>query len=214
MENFRNVRRPGPGEIDLFHVGREGDLNLLDASEFNRYQNYGTESVARMFLKGRSALKEIGALYTGNTPCFLQVEVDGNGKPYFRNCADLHFNLSHSGEQLSVAFSRDPVGLDLERKGRKGNYLELARRFFHPEERARVEEGGGGVFLEIWTAKEAMLKLAGEGIAAGLDKVRVMENGEGFLESTRIFLQRFETETCVGAVAGFSPIQFVRESTY
>jgi phosphopantetheinyl transferase len=68
--------------------------------------------------------------------------------------------------------------------------------------------------LEIWTAKEAMLKLAGKGIAAGLDKARVMENGEGFLESTRVFLHRFETDVCLGAVASFSPIQTVREATY
>jgi phosphopantetheinyl transferase len=68
--------------------------------------------------------------------------------------------------------------------------------------------------LEIWTAKEAMLKLAGKGIAAGLEKTRVLENGEGFLESTRIFLHRFETEMCVGAVSSFSPIRVVRKATY
>ncbi len=214
MGNEDFFKIPEWGEVHLFHVECVGDVNFLNTSEKERYESYGMETVARVFLKGRSALRELGGFYTGNTPLFFDVEAGEGGKPYFHNWQDLHFNLSHSGEQLSLAFSSEPVGVDLERKERKGDFLELAKRFFHPEERARVESEGGGVFLEIWTAKEAMLKLAGKGIAAGLEKTRVLENGEGFLESTRIFLHRFETEMCVGAVASFSPIRVVREATY
>jgi 4'-phosphopantetheinyl transferase len=162
-------------------------------------------------------VRKIGAAYTGKTPLQLEVEVGERGKPYFINARDLHFNLSHSGEQVSVAFSSESVGLDLEKKERKGDFVELAKRFFHPEEQALLEKGGGDgarAFLELWTAKEAMLKLAGKGIAGGLEGARVFGNGTFFLESRRVFISRFELENHVGAVASFSPIERVREATF
>jgi 4'-phosphopantetheinyl transferase len=188
-------------------------LDVLSASEKERYGAYASGLAAEMFLRGRSVLREIGSGYTGKTPWDLHVEVAEGGKPFFANVADLHFNVSHSGGHLSVAFSGAPMGLDLEKKGRKGDFVAIAKRFFHPEEWARVEEGGDGVFLEVWTAKEAILKLVGKGIAGGLQVARVLENGEGLLGSKRVYLHRFETESCVGAVAGFSPIRSVREAT-
>lgn len=206
--------KPEPGEVHLYHVESVGSLGDLSNLEKEKYESYASRLRAEMYLKGRSALRGIGAIYTGKNPWALDVEVAEGGKPFFANAMDLHFNVSHSGERLSVAFSGGPVGLDLEKKKREGDFAAIAKRFFDPGERARVEVGGRGVFLEIWTAKEAMLKLEGKGIAAGLEAVRVLETGEGWHGSTRIFLRRFETADCVGAVAGFSLIEAVREATY
>jgi len=206
--------KPAPGEIHLFHVESGGKEEILSDQEKLRYKSLISEHAAQIFLKGRSAVREIGAKYTGKTPWLLEVETDAGGKPRFRNIPDLHFNVSHSGGQVSVAFSCGAVGVDLERKERKGDFVGLAKRFFHPEEQARVVDGGGRVFLELWTAKEAMLKLAGKGIAGGLERARVMENGEGVWDAAGIFLHRFETEICLGAVASFSPIRSVREAAY
>lgn len=214
MDKLTVFSIPKQGEVHLFHVEKNGREEFLNSSEKSRYTSFRNEIAARMFLNGRSAVKEIAGLYTGESPQSIDVETDTEGKPYLLNSSDLHFNLSHSGDKLSLAFSRELVGLDLEKKERKGNFVELAKRFFHSEERVRVEAGGRGVFLDMWTAKEAMLKLAGKGIAAGLEKARILENGEGFMESTRIFLHRFETDTCVGAVASYSPILSVRETAY
>jgi 4'-phosphopantetheinyl transferase len=206
--------KPGPGEVHLYHVESGGRLEILSATEKERYGAYASGAAAEVFLRGRSALREIAGAYTGNTPSSLDVEVTGGGKPFFAKVADLHFNVSHSGARLSVAFSGAPVGLDVERKARTGDFAAIAGRFFDPGELARVETGGGGVFLEIWTAKEAMLKLAGKGIAEGLRAARVLENGEGRLGGTQVFLHRFETAECVGAVAGFSPIEVLRVADY
>ncbi len=214
MKEREFFNKPGRGEIHLYDVKSAGVLENLSESEQERYKSFVAESAARMFLAGRSAVREIGAKYTGKTPWGLELEAGEGGKPGFRDVADLHFNVSHSGGQVSVVFSRESVGVDVERKERKGDFVGLARRFFHPEEGERVAAGGGGVFLKIWTAKEAMLKLGGRGIAGGVERARVGEDGVCRLDSTRVYLHRFETEMCVGAVASFSPIGGVRAASF
>ena len=93
------------------------------------------------------------------------------GKPYFRECP-CHFSLSHSGTLLAVAISASDVGIDIEKIGHFSE--KVAERIFtgnekqyydageNPEERSRRG-------YQIWTAKEAYLKLHGVGIAGGLD---------------------------------------------
>ena len=83
-------------------------------------------------------------------------------KPFFPHSPEIRFSVTHSGGCWACAFSRQPVGLDLQItqpvQGEK-----LARRFFHPREAeylaAHPEE-----FFRVWTAKESYVKLTGRGI--------------------------------------------------
>jgi 4'-phosphopantetheinyl transferase len=93
----------------------------------------------------------------------------------------------------------------------------LAKRYFHADEQAVLEacEGDGArAFLEIWTAKEAMLKLLGKGLADGLEKTRVMNDRAGEFGATPVNLYRLEWEDCLGTLASLSEIRLVRERTY
>jgi 4'-phosphopantetheinyl transferase len=208
---------PEPGEIHLYDVRQDGNLESLSDFERERYESNSQAASARMLLKSRSALRVIASTYTGKTPSSLELGFEEGGKPFFQCTPDLQFNLSHTKDRVFLAFSTNPVGIDIENAARRGDFQALAIRWFHPEEAARVvtaEGDGAEVFLHFWTAKEAMLKLAGQGIAAGLEKARVYGTGEGLLESKRIFLHRFTREGIVGAVAGFSPIKRVREAVF
>ena len=69
-------------------------------------------------------------------------------------------------------------------------------------------------FFEIWTAKEAMLKLLGIGIASGLDKTLVLNDEEGLFNDTKIYFRRYHFGDFIGTLASFSQIQIVREFTY
>ena len=75
------------------------------------------------------------------------------------------FNLSHSGEYAVCAASKTPVGVDIQEI--RPVDLKLAERFFTKDEFEYIKNGKNKEerFFEIWTKKEAMAKVYGEGIA-------------------------------------------------
>jgi 4'-phosphopantetheinyl transferase len=98
----------------------------------------------------------------------------------------LGFNWSHSGEHALVAVGRNLApGIDIERRRQRHRALDIAEHYFHKEEYAGLialpSEARSDAFLELWTAKEAVLKALGRGIAFGLDRLHVLRK-EGRLE--------------------------------
>jgi len=96
---------------------------------------------------------------------------DGNGKPHLEG-RPAELSLSHdSGCALAVlSVSRDgtprAVGADLVSLSRPlARRDELARRFFTDGERAALD-GSPEAHLRRWAAKEAAVKLTGEGAGA------------------------------------------------
>lgn len=110
--------------------------------------------------------------------------LEKNGKPYAEN-ADVHFNISHSGNLVVCAVNDKPVGIDVEQI--RNIELKVAKRVytadelfylfgFHPEEEdfsILPDEKMLLRFFELWTAKEAYLKYTGEGIASELKTLAV-----------------------------------------
>ncbi len=94
-----------------------------------------------------------------------------SGKPYFEGDQPLSFSISHSGTLVAVALFDTPsmsVGIDIELTGRKINFEGLSKRFFTADESKEFNQHGADApaFLEIWTKKEAMAKLVGDGLAS------------------------------------------------
>lgn len=118
---------------------------------------------------------EESGLQTDAIPLSLSYSFGENGKPYFRDYPDIYFNLSHSGEHVLCAISREEVGADIQehRKIKAG----IAERFFSDEDRRmlkQVEKGIGEaafreLFYRMWTVKEAHMKLTGIGMKQGMD---------------------------------------------
>ena len=90
-----------------------------------------------------------------------------HGKPYVNN--GVYFSVSHSGRAAAIAVDDVEVGLDVEQIPDESR-LKIADRFYHPGERAYVREAMDPcrAFCEIWTRKEAVLKMTGEGISTDL----------------------------------------------
>lgn len=109
----------------------------------------------------------------------LALARDVHGRPRLGEGAAGHdASWSHSGDGLLVALgSGVRVGADLERLRPRPRALELAARFFHPDESAWLHAQPDAVrdlgFVRLWCAKEAVLKAHGRGIAFGLHRFRV-----------------------------------------
>jgi phosphopantetheinyl transferase len=81
-------------------------------------------------------------------------------------------SLSHSGSGLLLAWSAQPIGVDLEWGQRPLLAEPLAQRFFPAQERAQIEAMPAVVreraVLESWVCKEAAIKWRGSSLATDL----------------------------------------------
>ncbi|MEC8215341.1 MAG: 4'-phosphopantetheinyl transferase superfamily protein [Cyanobacteriota bacterium] len=73
-----------------------------------------------------------------------------------------HVSISHTRDALLLGWSREAIGVDIERADRCFNAAALARRFFHPEDRASWTGLSSDALrrevLRQWIGKEAAIK--------------------------------------------------------
>ena len=114
--------------------------------------------------------------------------LDPNLTIFFVNCLspleawrhDLPFSISHSDEFWAIAYALGApktlnLGLDIEFPKEGRNMLGIAQRYFHEGEQqflaACAPNEIENLFHEIWTTKEALAKLSGEGLAETLSAI-------------------------------------------
>ena len=195
--------------IWIWRMRKSPDVSYLTESEMTFSERYASADSKEAYLKGRSGLRAFASLYASIAPSDVKIEITKSGKPFFENIAGLHFNISHSGSEVAIAFSASPVGFDMEVVDRKRDCLAIAGRFFTAKESREVEMAGDSaneLFVRLWTAKEAMLKLSGEGLVGGLHRAISLSEQEGRLADQRIHLARLDWEGVVGCVASFESI--------
>ncbi|WP_122899501.1 4'-phosphopantetheinyl transferase superfamily protein [Acinetobacter sp. B51(2017)] len=92
------------------------------------------------------------------------------GKPYL---PELAFNHSHSQQHYALVMSAEvqDIGVDIEDLSRKIRFEALAQHAFTQAELQRwyVSQQNQSYWLQIWTAKEAIVKAAGLGIRLSLN---------------------------------------------
>lgn len=195
--------------IRIWRMRKSADISYLTESEMTFSKKYASADSKEAYLKGRSGLRAFASLYASIAPREVKIEITKSGKPFFENIAGLHFNISHSGSEVAIAFSTNPVGFDMEVLDRKRDCLAIAGRFFTAEESREVELAGDSaneLFVKLWTAKESMLKLSGEGLVGGLERAISLSDQEGRLADQRIHLARLDWAGLVACVASFEAI--------
>lgn len=125
------------------------------------------------------ALETCGAA----VPRPLAIGTRPGGKPYLAGAPALGVNWSHAGDWAAAAVAGEgiAVGVDVERAGRVPD--AVAERFFHPDELAQIarlssEKEKTAARSRIFSAKEAVLKATGEGLAGGMESFAVRLDGE------------------------------------
>ena len=135
------------------------DRNGMTVVEESKYQH----AVGRQLLK--TAL-----LRAGVSKDFLSKEESlifaygPSGKPLFHDLPDVHFNISHTGGLVVCAVGNIPIGIDAERIR---PYPKSVLRKMTDRERLYIQKSDrqDEAFMRVWTMKEAMIKLTGEGLA-------------------------------------------------
>lgn len=156
----------------------------LSADEVHLWLWKVTEAIPRRDLSrhARARLLQLLGRYAGTEVPALQL--GEHGKPFLPEPRFPQFNMSHGGQCVLFAFSRQQeLGVDVDALARRHAPLELARRFFAQEEADALERldgaAQGPAFMRLWTCKEAVLKALGLGLSFGLQRLRFELDSEG-----------------------------------
>jgi 4'-phosphopantetheinyl transferase len=189
------VTGPDPAELNIVICALDelpAERSLLDEREIRRAARLHDELDRRRFVAAHTALRrELGQRLAAD-PAKLEFSRERcrqcgglHGRPIvlrpggsLARRAELHFSLSHSGNQGLLAISPAPVGVDIEALPAPDMAQRLSA-LMHPHEQARIlsapEAAQPTLFTRLWCRKEAYLKGVGIGFAHGTT--------EGYLSS-------------------------------
>ena len=154
---------------------------LLSEDEICRAERYYFRRDRRSFVVRRGLLRLILGRYLGMKPGELLFDCNRYGRVELadgHNMSGLRFNLSHSGEAVIYAITRDrEVGIDIEDPHRVIDMELMVRRNCSQREKADLQvvspELRRQAFFNCWTRKEAYIKARGKGLAIALNRFTV-----------------------------------------
>jgi 4'-phosphopantetheinyl transferase len=184
--------------LDVHEQAYKSLLATLASDERERASEFRFDDPRRRYVIARGTLRKLLGAYMQLPPTLINLTIDGNQKPHLASkhaAADLHFNVSHTGNLALIAVARGcEVGIDVEQLREVGHLEQIARRFFHPSETSAVlstlESARNLAFLRCWTGKEAILKALGTGIVGNLAgfQVPISDDWQGWIECSACVL--------------------------
>jgi 4'-phosphopantetheinyl transferase len=174
MSNFegRVVISAGK-ELDR-HANR---ADCLSPEEMRRARAFHSGVDSRAFQARRVFLRETLGRELGVPAAGVDLTISISGKPAVRSQnIPLWFSQSAVADYTVVAISDEgDVGVDIESSAREFDHFAIARRWFTRSECCRIEADASSgearlEFLRSWTAREAVAKLTGEGMASAIER--------------------------------------------
>ena len=169
---------------------------LLSPDEVARARRFHFDRDRGRYARGRGFLRSVLGQACGKDPAGLIFGTGAQGKPFLQG-SHLFFNLSHSGGLAVLAISETgPLGIDLEFTDRQVDIAGLAQTCLTPEEadvlQALPKDSRAARFFAFWTAKEARMKLTGEGLSLPPRQIALdLSDGKpiGYLRPTNVQAQ-------------------------
>ncbi len=171
-------------KIAIRAIGDDTDIELDQAStllstrEQDRADSFHFARDRDRYIRGRALLRSLAGSLSDTVPSELLIETEEKGKPFFKNL-DLAFNLSHSADLAFFAFSETPlsIGADIELLDRTIDIDGLSKHYFTQNEQRQLQRLSSSdqrrLFFRIWTAKEARMKIYGDGLHLPPDSIDV-----------------------------------------
>ncbi len=145
------------------------DMAILSDAERNRADNM-SEGARPGFVAARAGLRRLLGTTLDIEPADVPLSQEGSG-PVNLDSSDgkgPYFSVSHTGAAehsfVAVAVSKQVrLGVDIEQPDREVNWMRLAERRYHFGDLAMLKvmdpRAARQRFFELWTLKEAILKL-------------------------------------------------------
>ncbi|MGQ1787250.1 4'-phosphopantetheinyl transferase family protein [Saccharicrinis sp. GN24d3] len=164
------------GNSDKCYNKRDCCKKLLSKEEVNRMNGFVYERDRLTYCLSHGLLRNALSNRFGLSAESLDIRFFDGVKPYVKN-VDVDFNLSHSKNNFSYAHTNNShikVGVDIEKREDIMDIVTVVENSFHPNEVEYMNVGDLTEkqrqvrFYEIWTRKEAFLKMLGTGILEDL----------------------------------------------
>lgn len=114
------------------------------------------------------------------------------GKPYLENNDFFHFNISHSGEWVVIAYGDKEVGIDVEKVS--DEMTEIAPECMTGSELNRIdmlnEARKKEEITKLWTMKESYLKYRGTGLYTAMKSFGVSEELKKLKGEVKFFTRK------------------------
>lgn len=159
-----------------------GLVALLDDHERERMSRLRRPLDAGRYLAAHALARIILAEFLGGAPETIVFDRtcrcgQQHGKPALIGTGP-DFSLTHSGRVVGVAvYGGGSVGLDVEHPRGLVDLPAMARHVASPTELARGDLATPLGFLSAWTAKEALLKATGLGLAGAMEAITLGPHG-------------------------------------
>lgn len=184
------------------YIGNTGNLypelfkqkNILSATELERFNSFKHNPSAKTYLCAHVSLRLVLSQHLQSMPQKIKIAFPHGGKPQIMNF-QIDFNISHSKNNFIIGLTNTPdihIGVDIEERKSIDAIDDIMLSYFHYDEREYINNASDITekhfrFLEIWTRKEALLKMTGHGLVNNLNDINVAET------STEIILPHTST---------------------
>lgn len=169
-------------QVQLVHLAPLDDtrhallLQALPESERQQAARLRQPADRLRYVAAHAALRLQLSRWLGLHPAGVALVRGPHGKPSLAHRRSdaaspaLHFNLSHAGDWVALAFAGQPVGIDIE--GPVHATAALAAACCTPAEARALASSPQPdlAFQQVWTAKEAVLKAHGAGLSLPMDR--------------------------------------------
>lgn len=158
--------------LSSLEAGYKSDVEVLSQREkmvYNKFDNHGRK---KEFVGARSVLHNM-ARDAGVDVDTFQLKKTEQGRPYGITGSDsLQVSIAHTAKYVLCGLSRyHTIGVDLEPVDRT-IHQRLRDRILTPAEKANSQLGTVET-VRLWTIKEAVVKLTGEGLAGLLSEMAI-----------------------------------------
>ena len=152
---------------------------ILSAEERERCARFVRAADRARYAQSHVFLRETLSRFADVAPADWQFTRGEFGRPAIAGSmpgSGIEFNLSHTVDWAACVVTRGiPCGIDIELIRPIPHALDIAHRFFAPEDSRELEEldevARPRRFFELWTEKEAWLKANGRGLAHPMNRV-------------------------------------------
>ncbi len=159
-------------------------LAPLSTDEIERYNKFRFDKDKLTFGIARFALRYICGQMLTQPPASISFDYNEFGKPYLPGVPNFHFNLSHSGSLILLAFcNHAALGIDVEKYKHHVRHMDLAKSVFADSEMEQLKslETRDIIhgFYNCWSKKESFIKAKGKGLQIPLSQfgVRIVDEG-------------------------------------